>query len=63
MSNLHQNILALVYYASGYASSMFMIVHEEMYLRAFGLFIGTYITYNLVNQIESRYGEEKDEDN
>jgi|32_taG_2_1085360.scaffolds.fasta_scaffold29915_2 hypothetical protein len=62
MSNLHHNIIAIIYYLSGYATAMLMIMHQELYLRAFGMLIGTYITYNLVTQLDSRNKEIEDEE-
>ncbi len=39
---------------------MFMFVQEEMYIRALGLFLGSYITFNLVTQFDNK---EEDGDN
>jgi hypothetical protein len=57
---MHYNILALIYYLSGYGACMFMFVQEEMYIRALGLFLGSYITFNLVTQFDNK---EEDGDN
>ena len=61
MSNLHHNILALLHYGSGYFTCMVMFTHEELYLRSLGLFVGTFLTYNLISQLDKK--SEKDENN
>jgi len=49
----HTNILAVLYFVSGYFATLTMLFNEQLHVQALGCFLGIYITYLLVEQIES----------
>jgi hypothetical protein len=49
---MHTNILAVLYFISGYTAAFFMVVATEYHVKAFGVFLLIYITYILVQQLE-----------
>ena len=49
----HTNILAILYFASGYFATIAMVFYKQLHVQALGVFLGIYITYLLAEQIES----------
>ena len=49
----HTNVLAILYFVSGYFAAITMLFNTQLYVQSFGLFFVIYLTYMLVEQIES----------
>ncbi len=49
----HTNVLAILYFVSGYFTSFTMLFNEQLYLQALGGFLAIYLTYMLIEQLES----------
>ena len=49
----HTNVLAILYFLSGYFAALTMLFNTQLYVQSFGLFFVIYLTYMLVEQIES----------
>ena len=49
---MHTNILAVLYFLSGYSAAFFMVVATEYHVKSFGIFLLIYLTYQLVQQLE-----------
>jgi len=49
----HTNVLAVLYFISGYFAAITMLFNTQLYVQSFGLFFVIYLTYMLVEQIES----------
>tara|TARA_Y100000033_G_C2701541_1_gene88858 strand:+ start:120 stop:275 length:156 start_codon:yes stop_codon:yes gene_type:complete len=49
----HTNVLAILYFATGYFATLCMIFNEQLYVQALGGFLGIYLTYMLIEQLES----------
>jgi hypothetical protein len=49
-NNFHQNVLAVLYYASGYFAACTMLYAPELWVKAVGAMILLYISYMLIEQ-------------
>ena len=49
---MHTKILSVLYFVSGYAASFSMTINEALHLRFIGIFVGVYLTYQLIEQLE-----------
>jgi hypothetical protein len=49
-NNSHQNILAVLYYASGYFAACTMFYAPELWVKSVGAMILLYISYMLIEQ-------------
>tara|TARA_R100001510_G_scaffold49745_1_gene48259 strand:+ start:348 stop:503 length:156 start_codon:yes stop_codon:yes gene_type:complete len=49
----HANVLAILYFVAGYFATLTMLFSGQLYVQSLGGFLGIYITYLLVEQIES----------
>ena len=49
---MHTKILSVLYFVSGYGASFSMSVANAFHLRCVGVFVGVYLTYQLVEQFE-----------
>ena len=48
----HTNILAILYFVSGYFATISMVFYKQLHLQALGGFMLIYLTYLLVEQLE-----------
>ena len=48
----HTNILAVLYFISGYFAAITMLFSAQLHLQAFAVFFVIYLTYMLVEQLE-----------
>jgi len=48
----HTNILAVLYFFSGYFAAITMLFSAQLHLQSFGVFFVIYLTYMLVEQLE-----------
>ena len=48
----HTNILAVLYFLSGYFAAITMLFSTQLHLQAFAIFFVIYLTYMLVEQLE-----------
>ena len=51
---MHSKILANIYFISGYATSLAMFTSPEVYLKCLGVFIASYLTYLLSEQLTTK---------
>ena len=48
----HTNILAVLYFVSGYFAAITMLFTTQLHLQSFSIFFIIYLTYMLVEQLE-----------
>jgi hypothetical protein len=48
----HTNVLAILYFVSGYFAAITMLFSTQLHIKAFGVFFVIYLTYMLVEQLE-----------
>ena len=48
----HTNVLAILYFISGYFAAISLLCTSTFYLQASGTFVLIYLTYMLVEQLE-----------
>lgn len=49
---MHLKTLAILYYIFGYVSAMLMIVNGRNYIAMLGCFLGIYLTFQIVTQLQ-----------
>lgn len=48
----HTNVLAILYFLSGYFAAITLLFTTQLHLQAFAIFFVIYLTYMLVEQLE-----------
>jgi len=48
----HTNVLAILYFISGYFAAITMLFSTQLHIQAFAVFFVIYLTYMLVEQLE-----------
>lgn len=51
---MHTRILANIYFISGYLTSVAMFFRPELYLKLMSVFIFSYLSYLLADQLETK---------
>jgi len=51
---MHTRILANIYFISGYLTSIAMFFRPELYLKLMSVFIFSYLSYLLADQLETK---------